>query len=181
MKANLIIHQTISSLKQRLVESNNILRLQLDKGYITDATCKFNDPANEVELTQYINELGYKLPEDYNEFLLITNGCRLFDHPKYGGESYLYSWQDINNFTYEEPNEGYLKIGYIYQDNLVIDLKAYNEGDNDYLLIKGHIDQFNESQKLNMNFEMWFDRFVISQGTKFWEWPRQFSKQYYSS
>ncbi|TVX96293.1 SMI1/KNR4 family protein [Cohnella terricola] len=180
MKETTVVHTIISSLKQRLTDSNNIFKLQLDKGYVTESTCKFNDPADAKELDQFITKLGYKLPEDYYTFLMISNGCNLFDHPEYGGESYLHRWQVINEITTEEPSEGYLKIGYIYQSELVIDLKSYQAGDNDYLLIKDCIDQFSESKKLNMNFEMWLDRFVISQGSKFWEWPRITSKLYYS-
>ncbi|WP_232510151.1 hypothetical protein [Paenibacillus crassostreae] len=74
------------------------------------------------------------------------------------------------SLTYEEPAEGYLKIGYFYQDNIVIDLKKYKEGQKNYLLIKGHIDHFYEARELNMNFELWFDRFIVSQGSKFWTW-----------
>jgi hypothetical protein len=168
--SNRLVHKTIASLQQRLQDNGNLLRLQLSEGYITDAICRFNPPALKEDLDHFMTELGYQLPEDYYEFLLIANGCRLFDHPEYGGENYLYRWQDINEFTYEEPSEGYLKIGYFYQDNLVIDLKLSQAGNKDYLLIKGHIDQFEESKSLKMNFEVWLDRFVVSQGSKFWEW-----------
>lgn len=118
-----IIIKTITSLKKRLAENNNIITIQLDEGYVTEATFKFNAPLTDKEIKQYIQELGYDLPTDYKDFLKICNGCNLFDHPMYGGESYLYRLEDIMSLTYEDPSEGYLKIGYFYQDNIVIDLK----------------------------------------------------------
>src|SRR5690606_1570806 len=133
----------------------------------------------EDELIKFQESLGYNLPVDYWNFLRLCNGCQLFDHPIYGGESYLYPYNVIADQTYEEPNDGYLKIGYIYQDNLVIDLRAYKNGSSNYLMVKDHIDHFIEAKPLNMNFEMWFDRFVVCQGQKFWEWPSITAEDYY--
>jgi len=174
-----LIFKSINSLKKRL-ENNELLELQLDEGYLTQATCKFSEPASENDLLEFQKKLGYKLPNDYINFLMITNGCSLFDHPQYGGESYLYKWQDIKKVTYEEPNDGYLKIAYIYQDDIIIDLKAYNNGSNNYIMVKGHIDYFHEARPLNMNFELWFDRFIISQGVKFWNWSIYTAENYYT-
>ncbi|MBD7966645.1 SMI1/KNR4 family protein [Paenibacillus gallinarum] len=174
-----IIDKTIISLKKRLSENNNLLILQLNEGYVTEPTCNFNEPFTDKGIKQYIQELGYDLPSDYIAFLKICNGCNLFDHPVYGGESYLYRLEDIKLLTYEEPTEGYLKIGYFYQDNLVIDLKKYSEGQKNYLLVKGHIDNFYEARELNMNFELWFDRFIMSQGSKFWTWSNYTAENYY--
>ncbi|MDQ0897567.1 hypothetical protein QFZ80_001395 [Paenibacillus sp. V4I7] len=72
-----------------------------------------------------------------------------------------------------------MKIAYIYQDNIVINLDAYNEGSNNYLMVKGHIDHFQESRPLLMNFELWFDRFIMSQGAKFWNWSIYDAENYY--
>ncbi|KQY84137.1 hypothetical protein ASD24_10155 [Paenibacillus sp. Root52] len=173
-----LIYKTIDSLKKRL-DNNNLLELQLQEGYLTQATCTFNEPADESDLIEFQRTLGYELPNDYINFLKISNGCSLFDHPQYGGEAYLYKWQDIQEATYESSNEGYLKIAYIYQDNIVINLKKYSEGSNNYLMVKGHIDNFDESRPFNMNFELWFDRFIISQGDKFWDWSIYTAENYY--
>lgn len=160
-----IIDHTINSLKQRLQENNGLIRIQCTEAY---RTCKFFHPKTENEIALFENELGYKLPGDYSRFLQITNGCRFFEHSEYGGESYLYSLNEIYGLTYEEPNDGFLKIGYFYQDNIVIDLKAFHAGNQNYLLVKGEFDQFDKARKLNMNFEIWLDRFIMSQGSLFW-------------
>jgi len=179
MEKTTFIDKTIRSLKKRLVENNNILLLQLEEGYITETTCTFNEPISEEDLGSFEKQLGYKLPPDYKEFLRITNGCRLFDHPKFGGENYLYALQDIKNITYEEPNEGFLKVGNFYEEDIYIDLKLFNSGEKNYLFVKYNIDQFHEGRALRSNFELWFDRFVISQGTKFWNYSVSTAENYY--
>lgn len=179
MKKNIFIDKTISSLKKRLKENKNVLILQLEEDYITETTCTFNEPISKEELSSFEKPLGYKLPYDYKKFLRITNGCRLFDHPEYGGENYLYALQDTKKITYEEPNEGFLKIGNFYEEDIYIDLKLFNSGEKNYLFVKYNIDQFHEGRALNMNFELWFDRFVISQGTKFWNYRISTAENYY--
>jgi len=174
-----IINKTITSLKKRLEESNNIIKIQNEEGFVTDATFTFNEPLTDKEINQFMQKLGYELPDDYRAFLKICNGCSLFDHPVYGGESYLYKLEDILSLTYEDPSEGYLKLGYFYQDNIVIDLKKYKDGQSNYLLVKGHIDHFYEAREINMNFELWFDRFIMCQGSKFWNWSLYTADNYY--
>lgn len=181
MEESTIIARTISSLKKRLESNNNVLILQLEEGFITEATCTFYEPVSDAELEAFSDRIGYQLPDDYAAFLKIANGCRLFDDPNYGGENYLYSLEEILQFTYEEPSEGYLKIGYFYQDNIFIDLNLFNHGQKNYLFVKGHISQFSEGRPLHMNFELWFDRFVISQGTKFWNYSIYTAENYYST
>lgn len=176
-----IIEKTVSSLKKRLASNNNILILQLEEGNISEASCTFYDPISEDTLTEFSNCVGHRLPDDYVKFLRLSNGCRLFDHPYYGGENYLYGLQEIFHHTYEEPSDGYLKIGYFYQENIFIDLKLFVNGEKNYLFVKEHISQFSEGRPLYMNFELWFDRFVISQGTKFWNYPIYTAETYYTA
>ncbi|WP_307564052.1 SMI1/KNR4 family protein [Paenibacillus sp. V4I7] len=42
-------------------------------------------PAIAEDLISFQKSLGFKLPEDYYNFLTICNGCSLFDDPQYGG------------------------------------------------------------------------------------------------
>lgn len=179
MNEGLLIEKTIAALQQRLRTNNNLLLLQLEEGRITEATCTFHSPVSDEDLRSFTDMIGFNLPEDYIAFLKITNGCRLFDHPHYGGENYLYGIWEILENTYEEPSNGYLKIGYFYQENIFIDLKAYHNGRRNYLYVKEHIDQFDQGRALNMNFELWFDRFIINQGAKFWNYPYITAENYY--
>jgi len=166
------IEKTMSSLMKRLESNNNLLILQLEEGYITEATCTFNEPASDKDINDFSKLIGQELPDDYIQFLKITNGCRLFDHPKYGGENYIYSLKEMMPNTYEELDKRYLKIGYFYQESLFIDFKLHISGTGNYLFVKDSIEQFSKGRALNMNFELWFDRFVINQGAKFWNYSK---------
>ncbi|GAB6988773.1 SMI1/KNR4 family protein [Paenibacillus pini] len=167
-----IIIKTLTSLKIRLNNNEKQqIEMQLAEGYLTQGVFKFYPGASETEIDEFCKYIGYELPKDYIEFLQFCNGCQLFNHPEYGGESYLYSLEEIQLYAHEEPLDGYIKIGNVYQDHIVFDLKRYHLGDMNYVLVKGHIDRFDECRELNMSFEIWFDRFIVSQGSKYWTWP----------
>ncbi|WP_046174110.1 SMI1/KNR4 family protein [Domibacillus indicus] len=175
-----IVKQTLHSLKKRLEENSGVIQIQSEQGHIYKAVCTFNDPASDGEITEFEQKTGLLLPRDYKAFLKITNGCRLFDDSEYGGEIELYSLAQILewNGDYGE-GEGCFDIAYIYQDNIVIDSKQYAENQKNYLLWKSHIDPFSEAEPLGMNFELWLDRFIMSQGAKFWWWPIYTAENYY--
>ncbi|WP_057914163.1 SMI1/KNR4 family protein [Peribacillus muralis] len=161
------VEEAINHMKKRLAEKNQVFEAKED-GFIYQATCTFNSPASDEDIHSFEKKTGLLLPEDYKEFLKITNGCRLFERES-GGENDLYSLEDIINYTYEVPYEGCFKVACIYQDNIVINGEAVSKGDKDYIMVKGHIDDFEESKKLHMSFADWIERFISHQGEKFWE------------
>lgn len=169
-----LVTRTLSSLRKRLNDNGNIIQVQNEQGHLFYANCTFRPPVSDIDLSYFENESGFILPADYKEFLKITNGCRLFDDIQFGGEIELYSLEQIieSNFEHQgyDEYEGCYDIAYIYQDNIVINSKLVSQNRGNYLFWKDHIDQFKEARPLNMNFELWFDRFVVSQGTKFWWW-----------
>lgn len=179
MKPGELISKSIEALQERLIKGNGLIELQLKEGYITKAKCEFYEPVVEEVLERIEEQLGFELPVDYRNFLAITNGCSLFDDPEYGGEAQVYKWQEALGFTVGDDSEGYLKVAWIYQDEIVIDLKAYKNGLQNYLYVKNYIDNYNDVRPLNMNFELWLDRFIISQGAKFWNWSIYTAENYY--
>lgn len=56
-----LIYKTIDSLKKRL-ENNKLLELQLHEGYLTQATCQFNEAADESDLLEFQRKLGINFP-----------------------------------------------------------------------------------------------------------------------
>ncbi|WP_242169346.1 SMI1/KNR4 family protein [Priestia koreensis] len=178
-----IVKQTISSLKKRLSENDNILQIQANSGYVYNATCTFNAPASDADIHNFEKETGYVLPSDYKEFLKLANGCRLFDDVNYGGEAIFYSLdmirQAIDKNCNDEGFEAHYEIAYIYQDNIVINSKLVSQQKANYLFWKDHIDQLKDSEPLRMNFELWLDRFIMCQGEKFWWWPIHTASNYY--
>lgn len=167
-------------MKKRLEENNHVIQIQNEEGHLFDAKCTFNPPASEEDIFNFERQTGFILPPDYKAFLKITNGCRLFDDIDYGGEIELYSLQQIIDLNeHYDQYEGCYDIAYIYQDNIVINSRLISQNRENYLFWKDHIDQFNEAIPLKMNFELWFDRFIISQGTKFWSWSIYTAEHYY--
>ncbi|MDQ0229220.1 SMI1/KNR4 family protein [Metabacillus malikii] len=176
-----IVKQTINSLIKRLNENGNIIQVQTNEGYLYNANCTFNPPASDIDISNFEKSTGLILPVDYKEFLKMTNGCRLFDDINYGGEIELYSLEKIIEFNHKgyDECEGCYDIAYIYQDNIVINSKLVSQDKRNYLFWKDHIEQFYDAVPLKMNFELWFDRFVVCQGAKFWWWSLRTGENYY--
>lgn len=146
LKEGNIVKQTINSLKRRLNENGNIIQVQTNEGHLYNANCTFNPPASNIDITNFEKSTWLILPVDYKEFLKITNGCRLFDDIKYGGEIELYSLEKIKIIEYAHKGydeyEGCYDIAYIYQDNIVINSKLVSKDKRNYLFWKAHIEQF---------------------------------------
>lgn len=179
MKPGELIGRSIEALQERLRKGNGLIELQLEEGYITQAKCRFYGPIDQEEIENTEQHLGLQLPEDYRKFLTITNGCSLFDDPEYGGEAQIYTLQEAMRYTFGEGSEGYLKVAWIYQDEIMINLKAYNDGLPNYLYVKDHIEHYVDAIPLNVNFELWLDRFIVSQGSKFWNWSKYTAENVY--
>ncbi|WP_285769010.1 SMI1/KNR4 family protein [Peribacillus sp. SI8-4] len=162
------VEEAINLMKKRLAQKDLSIEMK-GEGIIYQSTCTFNSPASDEEIQSFEKKTGLHLPGDYKEFLKITNGCRLFESRKSGGENDLYSLEDIINYTYEVPYEGCFKVACIYQDNIVINGGAIAMGDKEYIMVKGHLDDFEEGRKLHMSFAEWIERFLSDQGEKFWD------------
>ncbi|MCU6712996.1 SMI1/KNR4 family protein [Paenibacillus sp. J5C_2022] len=158
-----------------------MITVQSEEGSISQVQFRFRPPLTEQDICSFEKDIGYELPFDYRQFLKICNGCDLFSHPEYGGEAYLFGLRDIHEQSYEEPGEGFLKLGYFYGDNIVIDLNKVKVGDLNYLLVKDAIDHFYEARELHMNFELWLDRYIMCGGASFWNWHVYGADRYYQS
>lgn len=180
IKEGSIVKETLKALRKRLEENGDVIQIQGEGGYLAKVNCTFNPPASDEKIRDFERKTGLVLPNDYKEFLKISNGCRLFDDIEHGGEIELYSLDQIIDLNeHYDEFDGCFDIAYIYQDNIVIKSKHYNEGEKNYLFWKGHIDQFEEATPLDMNFELWLDRFIISSGSKFWWWSIYTADNYY--
>ena len=179
MKQGDLVHTSLNFLKDRLSKNNGLMEIYTGNGEYEEVKCTFREPVTIEQINEIESKSGWTFPEDYKEFLLITNGCKLFDHPCYGGENELYRLEDLIECNYEDPFEDCFSIAYVYAENIVINSERFRSGDPNYLFVKGKIDHFHEAEPLNMNFEMWLDRFIICQGSKFWNWNFWNAKRYY--
>jgi len=174
------IQKTLKSLHSRINNNpNRSIEIIAEKGVSHTVTCSFNPPINQIDIDEFEKKINHKLPEDYREFLLLHNGVRIFDMLldgiDIGGGLEIYSLEEISDVLNSEEfqQSSFLPIGYISERHLVIDLKSIKE--SNYLFTKNSA----EVTPLYVNFELFIDRYIISQGANFWEWPIYTAKNYY--
>jgi len=161
------IKNTIETLKKRL-DSNGLLEVQQEDGYIAKVEMVFNPPATEEEL----QKLPFIVPEDYKEFLRLHHGGVLFNDPKYAGGFELFTIDEILEFRaipgYDFP-DNWFPVAYGYDGCcLIITDKMMGRG---YLYVMETGINFEEHDMyIGMTFEDWFEKFIMAQGSKFWEW-----------
>lgn len=165
-----LIHKTLDGFKKRLV--NNKLTIQGENGLVEEVSFSFNEPATDQEIQDFIKQTGLHLPDDYQAFLRLHNGVTLFQ-PWFGGQMDLCSLSEVENkmgIVGFFPEHWY-PIGCQDGHFLMIDANKVNQGEMDYLMWWDS-SLVEDAKHLGLNFALWLDRFIVSQGARFWEWPR---------
>lgn len=127
--------------------------------------------ATQEKIEDISNFFSVSLPPDYIGFLQICNGASLFEHPEYGGEIFLYSVQDV--IHYNEPTDRKIAVANIVGDQILIDLDRWHFGEEEYLLLSEDLYSKDHTGCFYSNFKTWLERFIISQGEKFWYWKTE--------
>ncbi|QKY69393.1 SMI1/KNR4 family protein [Lentibacillus sp. CBA3610] len=171
------VHLTLQGLKRRLDKDNNLL-IQKPEGMLLKAECKFNEPASLKDINDFEKETGWKIPDDLQNFLLHHNGALIFES-EYGGGMELFSLNEMkSNHLSHMPGYCY-PIGYYAEEYLFVNSEKCEDYELDYLLWDDSSSPVDRWERLNSNFELWFDRFIISQGSHFWEWNIIKPENYY--
>jgi len=124
----------------------------------------FNDGCTPDDICKLEENIGYLLPKDYKEFLLYTNGMNFSNHVG----SYLVGIGEIyinqNIFDYPQST---IVIGSVCDGSahVVIDLKKEHDA-----CIFIHDVYSGNLQNLNCGFALFFNRFIMTYGSAFWEW-----------
>lgn len=65
-------------------------------------------------------------------------------------------------------NDTWVMIAYYkgYGDYIFIDSEKVSKENNNYLIYN----QMGDLLSLDLNFETWIDRFIVSQGSRYWLW-----------
>ncbi|MGE6489912.1 SMI1/KNR4 family protein [Paenisporosarcina sp. NPDC076898] len=176
MDVTKIIHTLIQTM-----DSQKRHTLVKTGGRLTSVTSSINKPNEEKNVLQFEEKIGYRLPDDYRLFLVKFNGVKIFqellDGRNIGGGLELFSIQEIvQNLEYMDPNNKLLPIGKVEQQFLTISLEAIEKKNPNYLFLLDHIDG---PRSLHLNVELFLDRFIVSQGSVFWEWPIYTAVNYY--
>lgn len=129
---------------------------------------KFKPSVSEDKIKELSDYFSTPLPPDYINFLRLCNGASLFEDPEYGGENFLYSAQDIMH--YNEASDSKIVIANILDDRILIDLDRWRSQDEQYLLLCESLYSVEHTGSFYSNFETWLERFILSQGSKFWYW-----------
>jgi hypothetical protein len=100
----------------------------------------------------------------------------LYDGINIDGGLHLFSLQEIeealNDITYIK--EGCIPIAHLLEGrHLVIDQSILKNKNRNYLALVEL-----EYEPLNLNFELFMDSYILSQGESFWEWPIYSSENY---
>ncbi|MFC7782905.1 SMI1/KNR4 family protein [Rossellomorea sp. GCM10028870] len=176
----MILNKTLHALKKRLDEKGN-MEIVAEQGNIHTVHCSFNPPIESGDLKAFQEERKWMFPEDFQQFLSQHNGAKMYEmllgSINIGGGLQIYSIEEI-----KEINDAlkslydYIPIGYVLENNLLISRTAIERDDPDYLYIAG---TSLKPEPLHSNLEIFLDRFVVSQGSNFWEWPNYTAKNYY--
>ncbi|MEI5908030.1 SMI1/KNR4 family protein [Bacillus spongiae] len=178
-----IISKSLIGLKE-ILNNNNQMKVLGEEGTVLDVKCTFNDPSNTEELKQYEESTGLLLPDDYHEFLLIHNGAIIFElllngSLNIGGGLYLFSIEEVKStkekLAFEQNHYPIARL--LEGHHLVVDVERIKNNDSNYLLIINPF--FNETTILNLNFELFLDRYLLSQGSSFWNWSVDTAENYY--
>ncbi|UFU00183.1 SMI1/KNR4 family protein [Radiobacillus kanasensis] len=172
-----LIHLTLNGIKERL-KSINSIQIQREQGFTLPITFDLNVPASEKDIVELESSLNITLPIDYKRFLEEHDGAHIFKNI-YGGGFQFYSVNEIQTLkkpTYLKSN--WIVIGYSETMYLIIDNSRVREGNPNYLLLLDGI--FPEDIiDLKSNFEIWFDRYIVAQGSYFWNWYNVDASNYY--
>ncbi|MFC9601562.1 SMI1/KNR4 family protein [Peribacillus butanolivorans] len=184
------INQTLTSFKNRLDEDLSMI-ISGPEGENSIIVCSFNNPATKEQIEEFEKKTEWILPEDYKAFLFIHNGCMLFEHidedgDNVGGGLWLHSLEEIESaykdMQADEPDNPlpFIPIGSVLDGTLAISNKKLNAKEPNYLLnFDIPSEEFSEDEDIQLNFELFLDRYIISQGNDFWNWTTYTAENYY--
>lgn len=129
---------------------------------------KFKPAASDEKIKDLTDFFSSQFPSDYINFLRFCNGASLFEDLEYGGVNFFYSVSEV--IHYNEATERKIVVANILDDRIIIDLDRWQSGTEEYLLLSEDMYSKEHTGSFYSNFETWLERFVISQGEKFWYW-----------
>ncbi|XOK61088.1 SMI1/KNR4 family protein [Paenibacillus elgii] len=175
---NKIIYLTLRSLKARLAKQP-ILWVQRELGYVKPCTCAFYKAATPDQIYSFVKETGFFLPKSYIDFLKMHDGAILFqDQSEYADPPwYIFGLEELMEYwEQKELPPNLYAIAKYDQTIIFIDSSRVKEGREDYLFEGATIGH--EYEAINLNFELWFERLIVSQGAYFWYWNNYSLKNY---
>jgi len=171
------IELIITALNNRLDKENNLI-IQRENGEILNVTCEWNRPIADDELQEFSVKTQNVLPKELCQFLKQSNGAKLFNVEGLGYDFFeIFNLSEMQNYINEYETNIYYQSAYNrnwfmignyrgYGDYMFIDSRKVANGEDDYLIYV----QGGDIQRLPMNFATWLDRFIVTQGARYWLW-----------
>ena len=171
------IELIITALNNRLDKENNLI-IQRENGEILNVTCDWNRPISNHEIQQFTLKTHHVLPKELCLFLKQSNGAKLFNVEGLGYDFFeIFNLSEMQNYINEYETNIYYQSAYDrnwfmignyrgYGDYMFIDSQKVANGEDGYLIYV----QDGDIQRLPMNFETWLDRFIVTQGARYWLW-----------
>lgn len=160
----------IKTQKERTLECTDLL------GNITKCTFQWNQPICKEQLKILKNKFNLRLPEDYEKFLLMSNGAILYNDDKDSGYM-IFSLEEAINYTEKKRLCGYdglkeewlvFMVNLFDSDMLLFDMDRVN--DKQYIL-DGIADESEEEWLyLKWDFQKFFNLLFRVNGDNFWRW-----------
>jgi len=166
-----LISASLETLKKTL---NNIpFPIQRNLGYQLNCSFSFSRPAEPQEIEDFQTETDFLLPDDYKFFLSLHNGAQLYmDVEGIEPHWHIFGIDEIQDALEKYPTPDHIYIIAKYDQTLICVNNTYvKEGRRDYLFDQSiYTVSRDNAEPLELNFELWLDRLLVSQGDHFWLW-----------
>ncbi|KHL92947.1 hypothetical protein QW71_26530 [Paenibacillus sp. IHB B 3415] len=167
-----LIVASLDALKKTM--QNNIpFQIQRNLGYYLKCSFSFSKSANSKEIEDFESETNLKLPEDYKFFLSLHNGMELYkDVEESAPHWHIFGIDEILDALEKYPTpEHVYTIAKFDQTLICVNSDYVKDGKKGYLLDQSiYTSSHNDGDPLHLNFELWLDRLLVSQGDHFWLW-----------
>ncbi|MCY7943559.1 SMI1/KNR4 family protein [Bacillus inaquosorum] len=173
------IEKTLNGLKE-LIDEKGRLKILRSRGNLAEVECTFSKGATDQEIALFEKKINVSLPNDYKAFLKLHNGARIFESlingENVGGGLHILNLEEIersmqNDFL--EPQ--FIPIAHLLDGCYLLIDKTKISTDPNYLWFHGLI----EYEPMQLNFEIFLDRYILSQGSNFWDWGIYTAENYY--
>ncbi|MEC1548275.1 SMI1/KNR4 family protein [Bacillus rugosus] len=174
------IEKTLEGLKE-LLDERGQMKILGKEGTLNEVECQFFTRATDQEITEFEKKLNVTLPEDYRVFLKTHNGARIYDVMIYGsnvgGGLHILSLKEIYESmqTIALLKPTFIPVAHLLDGCYLLIDKTKASTDPNYLWLLNQT----EYEFLNLNFELFVDRYIVSQGANFWKWNLYSAENYY--
>ncbi|MDR6550704.1 SMI1/KNR4 family protein [Paenibacillus qinlingensis] len=165
-----IVYKTLMGLKEH-IEKSPTMYVHRGSGHLQPCSFSFYKPTSEIHMMNFVKETGYYLPESYKDFLMINDGALLFKDisEKANGAWHIFGLEDIIDFIdKKEVPENMYVIAKYHSILIYVNSSRVKEGREDYMFVGSTY--VPDAEDIVLNFELWFERLVVSQGSFFWDW-----------